>query len=152
MSDKISTKVAEIELTYRSKTRASSRPQIRSSDDAYQILKANWSDQVELVEEFNILLLDRSNRVMGMYHASKGGVSGTVVDLKIVFAAAITGRASGLILAHNHPSGNLQPSHADIDLTRRFKDAGNIMDIPILDHIIVTPEDGYYSFADECLL
>ena len=93
-----------------------------------------------LVEEFNILLLDRSNRVMALCPISKGGVSGTVVDLKIVFAAAIKGRASSIILAHNHPSGNLQPSQADIDLTKKFEKAGKLLDIPVLDHVILSPD------------
>jgi len=149
MTEKLPTKVSEIQLTYKSKTKAVDRPQIRTSNDAYQLLHANWSDQMELLEEFNVLLLDRSNRVIGMYHASKGGMTGTVVDLKIIFAAAIKGRASSIILAHNHPSGNLLPSKADIDLTQKFKKAGNILDIPVLDHLILSPDGGYYSFADE---
>lgn len=152
MTEKLPTKVSEIRLTYKSKTKAADRPQIRTSRDAYKVLQANWSDQMELLEEFNVLLLDRSNRVMGLCPISKGGTTGTVVDLKIVFAAAIKGRASSIILAHNHPSGNLQPSEADIDLTRKFREAGGILDIPILDHLILSPDGGYYSFADELVL
>jgi DNA repair protein RadC len=102
-----------------------------------------------LVEEFNILLLDRSNRVMAMCPISKGGIAGTVVDLKIVFAAALKGRASSLILSHNHPSGNLKPSQADIELTKKFKHAGQILDIAILDHLILSPDGEYFSFSDE---
>ena len=107
---------------------------------------------MELLEEFNVLFLDRSNRVMGLFHASKGGVAGTVVDLKIVFAAALKARASSMILAHNHPSGNLLPSQADLDLTKKFKEAGKILDIQVLDHLILSPDDRYYSFADELML
>jgi len=83
---------------------------------------------------------------------SRGGTSGTVVDAKIIFAAAIKARADGIILAHNHPSGNLQPSQADLDLTRKLRQAGEVLDISILDHLILAPDSGYYSFADECNL
>lgn len=147
---KIPMQVSEIKLTYKNKVKAADRPQIMSSKTAYSIFASHWSDHMALLEEFRILLLDRSNRVMAMCPISKGGISGTVVDLKIVFAAAIKGRASSIILAHNHPSGNLQPSQADIDLTRKFKQAGEILDIAVLDHLILSPDGGYYSFADEC--
>jgi len=151
MGYKVPMKVTEIQLTYNNKVKAIDRPQITSSNDAYFVLESNWSNQMELLEEFNILLLDRSNRVMAMCPISKGGVSSTVVDIKIVFAAAIKGRASAIILAHNHPSGNLQPSRIDIDLTKKFKQAGELLDIKILDHLILSPEGDYYSFSDEGL-
>lgn len=152
MNYKIPMKVSEIRLIYNNKVKAADRPQIRSSQDAYWVLESNWSDQMNLVEEFNILLLDRSNRVMGMCHISKGGVAGTVVDQKIVFAAAIKARASSIILAHCHPSGNLKPSRADIDLTKKFQKAGEILDIQILDHLILSPEGRYFSFSDELMM
>ena len=152
MSYKVPMRVAEIQLTYKNKVKAKDRPQIMSSQDAYWVLESNWSDQMELIEEFNILLLDRANRVMAMCLISKGGVSGTVVDLKIVFAAALKGRASSIILAHNHPSGNAFPSQTDIDLTKKFEEAGKILDIQVLDHLILSPDDDYYSFADDCRL
>jgi len=117
---KVPLQVSEIKLVYKSKTKAKERPQITSSRDAYWTLESNWSDQIALLEEFNVLLLDRSNRAMAICPISKGGISGTVVDLKIVFAAALKGRASSIILAHNHPSGNLKPSQADIELTHKF--------------------------------
>ena len=87
---------------------------------------------------------------MGMCPISKGGVSGTVVDLKIIFATALKGRASAIILAHNHPSANLNPSQADIDLTKKIGKAGRLLDINVLDHLILSPEGEYYSFADNC--
>lgn len=149
MTYKIPLQVSEIKLVYKSKTKAKERPQITSSRDAYWTLESNWSDQIGLLEEFNVLLLDRSNRAMAICPISKGGVSGTVVDLKIVFAAALKGRASSIILAHNHPSGNLKPSQADIELTRKFRKAGEILDISVLDHLILSPDGDYYSFADE---
>ena len=152
MPYKVPMRVAEIQLTYNNKVKAKDRPQIMSSRDAYWVLESNWSDQMGLVEEFNILLLDRSNRVLGMCPISKGGVSGTVVDLKIVFAAAIKSRASSIILAHCHPSGNLSPSQADIDLTKKFEQAGEILDIQVLDHLILSPDGDFYSFADDLKL
>lgn len=152
MSYKVPMEVSEIRLVYNNKVKAADRPQIRSSQDAYWVLESNWSDQMNLVEEFNILLLDRSSRVMAMCPISKGGVSGTVVDQKIVFAAAIKGRASSIILAHNHPSANLKPSRGDIDLTKKFQKAGEILDIPILDHLILSPEGRYFSFSDEMMM
>ena len=152
MSYKIPMKVSEIRLVYNSKVKAKDRPQIRSSQDAYWVLESNWSDQIGLVEEFNILLLDRSNRVMAMSNVSKGGTAGTVVDQKIVFATALKGMASSLILSHNHPLANLKPSRMDIELTKKFQQAGKVLDISILDHLILSPEGGYYSFSDELMM
>lgn len=148
MSDEVPMRVTEIQLRYKNKIKAIDRPKIKKSTDAYRVLKSNWSNQMALLEEFNILLLDRSNRVLAMCSISKGGISGTIVDLKIVFATALKGRASALILAHNHPSGNLKPSQADMDLTNKFMRAGKILDVQILDHLILSPDDQYYSFAD----
>lgn len=152
MCYKIPVEVTEIQLIYRSKVKAQDRPQVRGSQDAHKVLMSNWSEAIELFEEFYILLLDRANRVMGRYLVSQGGMSGTVVDAKLVFAAAIKGKASSIILAHNHPSGNLRPSQADIDLTRKLKEGGALLDIPVLDHLILSPEGGYYSFADEGMI
>jgi DNA repair protein RadC len=97
------------------------------------------------------MFTNRANKVLGIFELSTGGVSGTVADPKLIFAAALKVAASGLILSHNHPSGNLQPSQADIDLTRKIKEAGKLLEIQLLDHIILTTE-GYYSFADEGLI
>lgn len=149
MSYKVPMKVSEIRLTYNNKIPPEDRPQILNSNDAYWVLESNWSDQIELLEEFKVLLLDRANRVLALCPISKGGVAGTVVDLKIVFAAALKGKASSIILAHNHPSGNLKPSQTDIKLTEKFKQAGEILEIQVLDHIILSPHGRYYSFADE---
>ncbi|WP_367389064.1 RadC family protein [Lewinella sp. LCG006] len=150
MSYKIPVQVSEVKLVYNSKVKPEDRPQIRKSQDAYWIFEANWGDQIELLETFNCLLLDRANRVMAFCPISKGGIVGTVVDLRLVFATALKARATSIILAHNHPSGNLFPSNADIALTEKFKQAGDILDIPVLDHLILTPQGKYYSFADEC--
>lgn len=140
--------MSEVKLVYNTKIRLSDSPQIRSSKDATDILWFNWSDDLELLETFNVLFLNRASRVKGMLTVSKGGVSGTVVDAKLVFAAALKVMASSVILAHNHPSGNKNPSQADISLTHKLVKAGEALDILVLDHIILTNE-GYYSFGDE---
>lgn len=141
--------LAEVELVYKSKVSPSDRPKITTSGDAYQILKQVWdSNSLELCEEFKILLLNRAHKILGIYNHSKGGVAGTIADPKLIFVAALKANASGVILAHNHPSGNLQPSQSDIDLTKKCKEAGKLLDIQVLDHIILTTEK-YYSMSDE---
>jgi len=140
--------VSEVELTYRNKVRPSDRPQITCSQNSYDILLNNWSDQIEFVEEFNLLLLDRANRVLGFYNVSKGGQTSTVVDAKVVFTAALKMKASYIVLSHSHPSGNINPSLADIQLTKKLVEGAKLLDLRVLDHIIVTPYS-YYSFADE---
>ena len=102
-------------------------------------------------EEFHILLLNRSNTVIRKEFVSRGGVSGTVVDQKIIFKIALEHLASSIILCHNHPSGNLKPSDQDILLTKKLKEAGFLLEIPILDHLIIT-DSGYFSFADEGII
>lgn len=151
-STEILFQVAEIELTYKSKVKPSQRPQITGSNDAYKILLQIWEDgKLEFVEQFKVLLLNRANKVLGVYHLSTGGVAGTVADPKLIYAAAIKANACALVMAHNHPSGNLKPSKADEELTLKIKGAGDFLDIKLLDHLIVSTE-GYYSFADEGLL
>jgi len=122
------------------------RPRITSSRDAYQAVAPLLTDLSH--EEFWLLLLNKANEVMARERLSAGGMSGTVVDIKMVFKSALDARASGIIAVHNHPSGNLQPSIADQELTRRLRRAGEMLDLPLLDHLIVS-ERGYYSFADE---
>ena len=126
------------------------RTQILSSKDGYHCIAPILMDLNH--EEFWIILLNRANKVIGKERISAGGVSGTVVDAKIVFRKALEGNpASSIILCHNHPSGNNQPSQADIDLTKKLKEAGTTLDILILDHLIIA-ESGYYSFADKGML
>ncbi len=122
---------------------------IASSNDAFELLHAELSDLN--TEEFWIILMNRANKVIKKIRISSGGISGTVADSRVIFKAAIDNLASAIILAHNHPSGNLKPSQADINLTKKIKDSGNILDIPVLDHIIIA-ENSYFSFADEGLL
>ena len=145
-------KVAEVQLSYRPKYKASERPTITRSLDAYEILKASWSeDKLCFIEEFKVILLNRVNRVLGIYHVSSGGIAGTIADPKLIFMAALKGSASGIILSHNHPSGNLKPSQVDLQLTKKIVEGGKLLDISVVDHLIITSE-GYLSFADEGLL
>lgn len=145
-------KVAEIQLSYRPKYKASERPTITRSLDAYEILKASWSeDKLCFIEEFKVILLNRVNRVLGIYHVSSGGIAGTIADPKLIFMAALKGSASSIILSHNHPSGNLKPSKVDLQLTNKIVEGGKLLDISVVDHLIITSE-GYLSFADEGLL
>ncbi len=142
-------RVAEVKVKYHGKVNLRERPIISGSKSAEQIFRLNWSDNMEVNEEFNVLFLDRANYVKGILRLSKGGITGTVADMRILFAAALKGLATGIIAAHNHPSGSLKPSNQDIDLTKKIKAAGQVLDITLLDHIILSPHYGYYSFADE---
>ncbi len=142
--------IAALELAQRRMdTPVRERPYIGGSKDAYNCL-------VQYVaylphEEFWVLLLDRSNKVMARRRISEGGVAGTVVDAKRVFQPALELLASGIVLCHNHPSGNLRPSQADIDVTKKLHQAAKTLDINLLDHLIIA-ETGYFSFADEGLI
>ncbi|MDX9729972.1 MAG: JAB domain-containing protein, partial [Bacteroidales bacterium] len=124
---------------------ATENPQIRSSADVFGIISPLMEDLTH--EEFWILFLNRANRVTGRMKISQGGVSGTVTDVRIVMKKAIETLASGLVICHNHPSGNTSPSDSDIRITQKIKEAGALMDIQLLDHLIVAGKD-YYSFAD----
>ena len=141
---------AALELGRRRKlAEAPDFPQIKCSKDVFDLLGPLLSDLHH--EEFWILFLNRSNRVIGRIRLSQGGISGTVTDVRIVMKKAIEFLASGIIVCHNHPSGNLNPSESDSRITQKIKDAGQLMDIQLLDHLIVTDRD-YYSFADNGLL
>lgn len=125
------------------------RPKISSSNDAYELIKPELIDQPH--EEFWLILLKRNNEVIKKEKISLGGVSGTVADPKVIFKKALDALASGIILIHNHPSGNTKPSEQDILLTRKLRRAGELLDISIYDHIIFT-DHAYFSFADESML
>ena len=142
-------KISEVELVYKTKIKASERPSVTCSQDAYNILLQQWdANKLCMVEQFKVLLLNNANKVLGISDISTGGVSSTVADPRIVFATALKANASKIILAHNHPSGNLQPSQADKELTSKMREGGRFLDLQVLDHIIVTNE-GYYSFGDQ---
>lgn len=142
--------VAALELGRRRKDADhENRPKIGSSRDAFEQLKGDLMDLPH--EEFWMLMLSRSNRIIRKKKISGGGVSGTVADPKIIFKAAVEEVASGIIVAHNHPSGNLTASQSDLDLTKKLKEAGKVLEVQLLDHLIVAGQK-YFSFADEGLL
>jgi len=142
--------VAALELGRRHKTEEQiEAPIINSSRDGYNIIKHKLEDLP--YEEFWILLLSRSNKVKSTHLISRGGITGTVVDVKIILKKAIENLASGLILVHNHPSGNMKPSQSDIDLTNKIRSGASLMDIHLLDHLIIG-DGNYYSFADNSRL
>jgi DNA repair protein RadC len=139
--------IAALELGRRRKdTETVKREKITSSKDVYEIMKASMLDLPH--EEFWLLMLNRANSVIKKELISRGGVAGTVVDTKIIFKTAVDNQATSIIVCHNHPSGNLKPSEADLKITKNIKEAGKIMEITLLDHLIIT-ENGFYSFVDE---
>lgn len=123
--------------------------QIRSSRDANDLILPYFVDLTH--EEFFCIFLNRANKVIKVDQISKGGVSGTVTDVRIIFKNAVLLTASGVIVAHNHPSGNLNPSESDMKITQKIREAGNILDVQLLDHLIIHDSD-YYSFADNGML
>jgi DNA repair protein RadC len=142
--------IAALELGRRRKETIEEAPQVvKSSKDAFLALSAVFSDLPH--EEFWVLLLNRANFIMSKQFISKGGQAGTVVDPKIIFKVALEHNAASLIVAHNHPSGNLKPSEADITLTKKLKQAGLMLDLPVYDHLIIT-DNGFLSMADEGLM
>lgn len=145
-------KVNEVQLIYRRRPEPQYPITISSSDMASDVLRTAWDqNRIDLLEEFKILLLDNKNSCLGISHISTGGMNLCPVDPKIVFTTALKAAAKQIILAHNHPSGNLNPSQEDIGLTRRLIEAGKLLDISVVDHIILTSE-GYHSFADARLM
>ena len=142
-------KISEIEIVYKSTVRKSGRYKVTSSKDAFNVIFNEWNkDTIELFEEFKVLFLNRANEVLGIHTLSKGGISGTVVDIRLLFAVALKSAASSIILVHNHPSGNLNPSQADIQLFNKIKEASRFLDINVLDNLIISKDD-YYSCNDQ---
>ncbi len=138
---------AALELGRRRKeSEVAKKAKVASSADAYEAVRPYLMDLLH--EQFWVLLLNRANEIIRPQQISIGGVAGTVADPKMIFKAAIEHLASSIILVHNHPSGNLTPSQADKDLTKKVKEAGRMLDIPVLDHLIFS-DNGYFSFADE---
>jgi DNA repair protein RadC len=142
--------IAALEIGRRRKeTDPEEKPKITDSKDVFEILRPHLQDIQH--EEFWVILLNRASRVIKKHQISQGGVAGTVADPRIIFKKAIDELASGIILAHNHPSGNLTASQTDLDLTKKLKEAGKLLDIQVLDHVIVSGQK-YFSFADEGIL
>ncbi len=146
-------KVNEIKISYKEKSTTSTSNAIKSSTDAGKLLFQHWDkNTIGLQESFKVLLLNNSNKVKGVYHLSTGGLTGTLVDIRILFAVILKSLSVGIILAHNHPSGKLKPSNADIQLTEKIKKAAVYFDVKVLDHLILIPTGEFYSFSDNGLL
>ncbi|MCM8570320.1 JAB domain-containing protein [Gramella jeungdoensis] len=147
------TKVNEISIKYKGNFKISQAPKISSSVNAAKLLYNTWNkDQIGLQECFKVMLLNNANKVKGIFEVSTGGITGTLVDLRILFAVILKSLSCAVILAHNHPSGTLKPSEADKLLTQKVIKAAKLLDIKVLDHLILTPDGDYVSFADEGIL
>jgi len=146
------TKVSEITVTYNPNNQH--HPTILCSIDAYVLFLSFFpKETIALQERFVVMYLNRSNKVLGIYTVSIGGITGTVADPRLILATGLKVAATAVMLAHNHPSGSLKPSQADLDITEKIKCAGKYLDISVIDHFIISPEDGkYLSFSDEGLL
>src|SRR5580693_3324691 len=133
--------LSEIQIRYKPKVPAIQRPQIICSEDAYQqFLLLMDQTQFNIREEAAVLFLNRNNRILGGYKLSTGGISGTVLDIRLILSSALKSLSSGIFIAHSHPSGDLRPSRSDIDVTIRLREAARLMDIILLDHLILTTE------------
>jgi DNA repair protein RadC len=142
--------VSEIQVSYKPFIKNGLR--IKSSNDAYQILKYLFSEEtIQLKGQFVVLYLNTAGKVIGSYQLSTGGLTGTIADVRLILSVALKSPSTGIILAHNHPSGNLNPSEADKLITNKIQQAAKLMDIKVLDHIILSI-DGFYSFTDECII
>ncbi|MBN8786452.1 MAG: JAB domain-containing protein [Terrimonas sp.] len=143
------TKVAEIEIVYKSTVKPSERPLVKDSKAAYALLMDKWDTSlIEIQEQFKVILLNRASKALGLLNLSTGSKTHTVVDSGLILATAMKAGATALLLSHNHPSGNLKPSRADLEVTQKLKMAAAYHDIRVTDHLIVTTE-GYYSMAEE---
>lgn len=147
----IMARITEVTINYSPRRKPTTLPIIRSSADSENCFRKVWSKRIQHIEEMYLLLIDRANQVTGYMKVSMGGVSSTLVDPKVIFQAALKANSSGIIIAHNHPSGNIRPSENDIRLTRRIREAAGFMEISFLDHLIMTKES-YFSFADDGIL
>ena len=139
--------LSEIKVSYR--PNKSTAISLNNSESIFRMVLEHWNkDTIELQEEMKVVLLNRSNHLLGIYELSKGGMAGTIVDVKLLLSVALKCAASNIIMIHNHPSGNLRPSKADIAITDKVKTATRQVDLLLLDHLIIS-KDWYYSFADD---
>jgi len=147
----IDPELAEIAVSYKSKPKQ--KVKILNAQDAFDVLYSLFNPEtIEFREEFLLLLLNRANIVLGWFKLCSGGTTGTIVDVKIIFMLALQVNATNVILCHNHPSQNLNPSEADIKLTQKIKEAGNLFDIGVLDHLIISSNRSFYAFSQEGLM
>lgn len=143
--------VSEVKHVYTSKVDPASRPKITDSRAVNDAVRPFFIDNMSICEQFVVVALNRQNKCVAGKVISVGGIAGTIADPVLIWKFAIDHCASGLLVAHNHPSGNLKPSQADIDLTKRLRDGGKLLQVNLLDHLILT-EEKYYSFADEGMM
>ena len=137
-------KAAEVKLTYVTKNPTSNRIPIKSAEDAACLFFMVWDiTTIEHIEEVKMILLNRANQVLGVVHLSKGGLSGSIIDTRLILQYAIKANAHAVILAHNHPSGNLEASEADKNITKRVRDALELMEINLLDHLILNKDEEF---------
>ncbi|MEI6678765.1 MAG: JAB domain-containing protein [Mariniphaga sp.] len=146
----ISDSIAEVQISYSSHVKAKDRMKVTGSKDAADAFRIFWP-AYEHIEFSYLLMLNRQNQILGYHQLSKGGMTGAVVDVRVIFQVALKASCTSIILAHNHPSGNLDVSDADRKITNQIKQAGIFLDIPLLDHLIMTT-DSYLSMADEGFL
>jgi len=138
------------EITVKYKPKKHIKEAVKSSLTAFNnVIPFFNKDTIQMQEQFVVLYLNRSNEVIGGYKHSIGGITGTVADIRIILSIALKVLATGIVLCHNHPSGKLTPSHADKDITQKMKEAAKYMDITVIDHLIVSNTQSYYSFSDE---
>lgn len=138
--------LCEIQVSYSNGNKE--KLKITNSDTAYKVAISKWNmDTIELQEECKVLLLNRANKVIGIFSVTKGGTTSCIVDIKLILSVALKTVSNGIILLHNHPSGNLRPSEADRSITNKLKKGCEALDLQLLDHLIVTKE-GYFSFSD----
>ena len=137
--------VGEVELVYKKKS--NKKIKILQSSDTIEYLRSIWPSDISIRECFLVLFLNRCNNIISHYIVSMGGINGTVIDVRMIAKAGIDCLASGVILSHNHPSGNINPSNNDIELTKKISEGLKLLDMQVLDHIIIS-DDEYYSFID----
>lgn len=142
--------ISEIEVSYNPQRIV--EYQISDSSKTYELILSQWNwKEIEMLEEVKVIFLNRNNIVIGVYNLAKGGISQCTVDIRIILAVALKSLSTSIILVHNHPSGNLQPSQSDKEITQNLKEACKMVQIALIDHLIITKEN-YYSFADEGIL
>ena len=147
------TQIEEVCLVYKTSIKPSERPQVSSSRDAYNLFLQSWDpDTIEHIEELKVMLLYRAHRLLGIASISKGGLTGTVIDVRIIMQYALKANSSAIILAHNHPSGNVCASHQDVTITEKIQKAAEYLDIELIDHIILGPSGEYGSMREECMM
>ncbi|WP_422019120.1 JAB domain-containing protein [Robiginitalea biformata] len=145
--------INEIEVTYRHEIPATFWKKISTSGDAADVLYSHWNpNTIGLNECFKVLLLNNAHKVKGIYQISQGGITGTLIDIRILFAVILKTLAVSVILCHNHPSGVLKASAADKEITKKIQEAAKLFDVKVLDHIILAPDGTYYSFSDSGIL